>query len=250
MTDLEIIRYIEQYCVKTGDIEVKDIKEDGRYTLIIPVFNGEYGEEQTATLDLEFTYDGEDVALYNFPRRLLTDEDYNLVSEAICEVMQPLYEAYLHAKGFRDIGKKYGFQVLQQGGKYNLYAKNTDNEPTLWLSYDEKKDTITCRGHTDYLNIWLCDTRKDFTPEKCLQFIDDLNENFELVGKNRFTVEELIDPEDWQEIANVRNAYEDPRYTYQKRLRTLEDQVKAAAERSAPSNGTAAQKEMDGPGGR
>lgn len=85
MTDPKIIRYIDQMCVKDGDVEVKNIRMDGSYTLIVPVINGgvEFNEKQIATLDMEFSFDGEDVTLYNFPKQLLTSEDYIFICESI-----------------------------------------------------------------------------------------------------------------------------------------------------------------------
>lgn len=83
MTDPKIVKYIDTYCVKNGDIEVKGITGDGRYTLVVPVFNGEEGENQIATLDMEFSYDGDDVILYHFPKNLLDGDDYITITEEI-----------------------------------------------------------------------------------------------------------------------------------------------------------------------
>ncbi len=45
-----------------------------------------------------------------------------------------------------------------------------------------------------------------------MQFVQELNEVFKLDADNRFLVRDLIDPEDWQEIAQVQDAYQDMRY--------------------------------------
>jgi len=221
MTDREIVQYIDQYCVKNGDIEVKNIRPDGQYTLIVPVFNGELGEEQIATMDLEFEFDGEEATLLNFPKNLLSGEDYSSITEAIEEEM-------MQAQEFMRLGEKYGFKVMAQGSKLNLYAKNTDNQWTQWISYDSQKNSVSCRGNTDHLNIWLYDTRKDLTPEKCLSFVEDLNKAFLLTGKDRFQIKELIDPEDWQEIAQVKDAHQDERYAGKTAMK-LDSRIQMAA---------------------
>lgn len=111
---------------------------------------------------------------------------------------------------FKELGKKYNFKI-EVSGIATLKARNTDKEYVDWIKYNPDTDTISYIGNTDHTNIWLCETRKDFTPEKTLQFINDLNNVFEL-GEEGFKVRDLIDPEDWQEIANVRDAYKDERY--------------------------------------
>ena len=67
-------------------------------------------------------------------------------------------------------------------------------------------------GNTDQCNIWFCDTKSHLSPDDCLQLVEDLNEALELRNDDRFKVKELIDPEDWQVIAGVHDAYEDVRY--------------------------------------
>lgn len=118
----------------------------------------------------------------------------------------------LYVERFKKLGEKYGFPVKTVGQRHILTAKNTDNEDVYWISYSEKTDMLRYLGNTDNCNIWLYETRKDFTPEKTIQFIKDLNEVFELEGSERFLLKNLIDPEDWQEIANIHDAYDDMRY--------------------------------------
>lgn len=113
---------------------------------------------------------------------------------------------------FKAVAKKYGFKVMQYGDSYRLCAQNTDHKWVSWVGFYPKEDRVSYFGETDYLNIWLCDTRKDFTPEKCLLFVGELNKALELTGDDRFLVRNLIDPEDWQEIAQVCDAHEDKRY--------------------------------------
>lgn len=113
---------------------------------------------------------------------------------------------------FKKFGQKYGFPVITLEDKEVLTAKNTDGEDIYWIFYNPITETISYRGNTDNCNIWFCDTRKDFTPEKTIQFIYDLNKVFELEDNEKIQIKELIDPEDWQEIANVNDAYNDIRY--------------------------------------
>lgn len=117
-----------------------------------------------------------------------------------------------YVEDFKKLGGKYGFPIVEFNGKAVLTAKDTHNEDVHWITYDLEKDTLSFIGNTDNCNIWLCDTRKDFTPEKVVQFVKDLNEIFKLTGENVFTVKELIDPEDWQGIAKVNDAFNDIRY--------------------------------------
>lgn len=95
MTDLAIIKRVEQMCVKNGDISVKNVGF-GTLQLVVPVIVGddEFNPEQTATFDLEYSIeddgDGEWAEIYNFPRKLLTNEDYNLACELIMEALHLL----------------------------------------------------------------------------------------------------------------------------------------------------------------
>ena len=107
---------------------------------------------------------------------------------------------------------KYGFRARPLGDKVNVFARNMDGCWVIWITYDFQKNLVSCKGNTDQLNIWLGTTRSDITPEKCLSFVSELNEALQLTGDNRFMVKELIDPEDWQEIANVNDAYQDVRH--------------------------------------
>lgn len=118
----------------------------------------------------------------------------------------------LYVERFKKLGEKYDFPVKTVGQKHILTAKNTDNEDVYWISYSEKTDMLRYLGNTDNCNIWLSETRKDFTPEKTIQFIKDLNEVFDLEDSEKFLLKNLIDPEDWQEIAKVNDAYDDIRY--------------------------------------
>lgn len=115
-------------------------------------------------------------------------------------------------KRFREVCQKYGFSTITLGDKEILVAKNTDDENVNWITYDTEKDTVSFSGNTDYLNLWFYETRKDLTPDKIVEFVKDLNEALDIEG-DKILVKELIDPEDWQEIADIHDAYEDLRYT-------------------------------------
>ena len=115
-------------------------------------------------------------------------------------------------KKFREVCQKYGFSTITLGNKEILVTKDTDDYDVNWITYDTEKDTVSFSGNTDYLNLWFYETRKDLTPDKIVEFVKDLNEALELEG-DKILVKELIDPEDWQEIADIHDAYEDLRYT-------------------------------------
>ena len=53
------------------------------------------------------------------------------------------------------------------------------------------------------------------TPNRIIEFVADLNTMLRKFNNEYVSVKSLIDPEDWQEIAQVKNAYEDDRYKIQ-----------------------------------
>lgn len=119
---------------------------------------------------------------------------------------------------FKRLIEKYDFAIGEgdnnkRGYYVSLEATTTDKGRTEWLKYYPECDTIQLMGNTDQCSIWFYDTRKDFTPEKISEFVKDLNSVFSLNDEdNMLTIREIIDPEDWQEIANIHDAYEDERY--------------------------------------
>lgn len=110
-----------------------------------------------------------------------------------------------------ELGNKYNFKINVNETVANLIVLNTDNKEVKWINYNIQNDTVSYHGNTDNCNLWFCETRKDFTPEKCIEFVADLNTAFNLQD-DKFKLKDLIDPEDWQEIANVNDAYNDIRY--------------------------------------
>lgn len=111
---------------------------------------------------------------------------------------------------FLEVGCKYDFrtELTKYGGC--IYAKNTDGEDYPWLKYITSSDLFSITGNTDHCNLWFYDTRPDLTPEKLIEFVKDLNKALE--PDEPILLKTLIDPEDWQEIADVQDAFEDERY--------------------------------------
>lgn len=116
---------------------------------------------------------------------------------------------------FKKLARKYGFKYRATENQFVFVANNTDGEPTDWITLDKSNLMfhhtwhLSCRGNTDQLNLWFYQTRKDLTPKKIVSFIKSLS----LLLNYNLKVYRLIDPEDWQEIAKVNDAYDDVRYT-------------------------------------
>lgn len=114
-------------------------------------------------------------------------------------------------RDFKELVSKYKFKVIENGDELALCAKNTDREWAEWIIYNIKNNQIMLMGDTDQLNFWFYNTRKDLTPERLIDFKNDLNF---ILNKIDYEIDlkTMIDPEDWQEIAGIGNAYDDPRY--------------------------------------
>lgn len=54
------------------------------------------------------------------------------------------------------------------------------------------------------------------TPERCIKFFEELSQTMGLYGDDKLKLSTWIDPEDWQEIAGVYDAYGEERYTGKK----------------------------------
>jgi hypothetical protein len=111
-----------------------------------------------------------------------------------------------------ELGNKYNFKVEVNETGANLIALNTDNKEVKWIKYNSEKDTVSLLGNTDNCNLWFCETRKDLTPDILIQFVSDLNTALSLPDDGRYLLKEIIDPEDWQIIAGIDDAYSDIRY--------------------------------------
>ena len=127
-------------------------------------------------------------------------------------------------KGFKEIAEKYDFKVSTDKNRVSLLACDISNEWREWIVYD-LNGWIEILGNTDQMNIWFCDTHKDFTTETVVALVNDLNEKIfnklDEYTKLDVKLKDFIDPEDWQVIANVQNAYEDSRYMQQNK--SIED---------------------------
>lgn len=110
----------------------------------------------------------------------------------------------------------YGFTIREYKHKNNncvaIEAMTIDNTKIDWIRCNLSTNMAYVVGDTDQCNIWFHRTRPDLKPGMIIDFVKDLNQALEL-GENGFLLEELIDPEDWQEIAGVHDAYNDTLYT-------------------------------------
>ena len=107
------------------------------------------------------------------------------------------------------LAEKYGFKAVITENEFTLQATDVDGDQVDWIRYVPAFDRVTLFGNTDHLNIWLSDTRPDMTPEKAISFVQEAR----LAFNYAFALRDMIDPEDWQEIADVPDASEDERYT-------------------------------------
>lgn len=122
------------------------------------------------------------------------------------------------ANWVKDLAEEYGFRSKSSGGTATVTSRNTDGQWTTWFSVTVQEDGL-CRirgNNTDQCNIWLYETRPDMTPERCMEFFEALNSTLGLFGDDKIKMSTWIDPEDWQAIAGVCDAYEDERYTGKK----------------------------------
>lgn len=113
---------------------------------------------------------------------------------------------------FKELAKKYNFKTRNNKSGISLCAKNTDRKWEDWIIYNSIDNSIILIGNTDQCNFWFCNTRPDITPDILINFTADLNKIMDKIGYE-VEMKKLIDPEDWQEIAHIRDAYDDPRYS-------------------------------------
>ena len=124
--------------------------------------------------------------------------------------------------GFKNIAKKFDFKIKETQDSISLCAKDVDGKWIKWIEHNFKDNKTYITGNTDQCNLWFCYTRKDMTPDRILEFVANLNDTLRKAN-DYVTVKTLIDPEDWQEIAQVRDAYEDNRYQIYIREIAFED---------------------------
>lgn len=114
---------------------------------------------------------------------------------------------------FCALAEKYGFKAKCHGDIFVLQAKNTDGCWINWIECHPIRKKVVVVGNTDNCNLWLCDTRKDLTAERITAFVRELNAFTKHTCDTTCKLRVLIDPEDWQEIANIADASTDERYT-------------------------------------
>ena len=110
----------------------------------------------------------------------------------------------------KEVAKEFGFRTINRNKNIKIRAKNTDGKYVNWMDYNATTDIFRIYGNTDYLNIWLSDTRPDLTSEMLVEFVKKINSILDL--EDKLLLKDIIDPEDWQEIANIFYAYDDERY--------------------------------------
>ncbi len=113
-------------------------------------------------------------------------------------------------ENMKELVKKYGFKVTETNVGADLICKNTDGKDFRWIKYNQNTDMVSLAGNTDQCNLWFGKTRPDLTPEKIIEFVKDLNEALKM--ETPYKLRDLIDGEDWQEIANICDAFEDVRW--------------------------------------
>lgn len=110
------------------------------------------------------------------------------------------------------IAKTYGFRYEEsESGRGNtqiLLARDDTGKWIPWIRLHPNGNLVIL-GDTGSCNLWFYDTREDLKPDDIVGFVRELSE---LVNKP-IPVALLIDPEDWQEIADINDASKDPRYT-------------------------------------
>lgn len=114
-------------------------------------------------------------------------------------------------KNIKVLANKYNFEVMETDLGVDLICKNIDNKNVRWIKYNQKTDTVTLAGNTDQCNLWFGETRPDLTPERIIEFVKDLNIALDL--KPPYKLKDLIDNEDWQEIAGICEASKDVRWS-------------------------------------
>ena len=179
MTDLNIVKYMDEHYVKTGEVEIKDIREHGEYTVSMPVYNdsGVFAKRAVAVFHLDFTCEGNDIVLHHVPKHLLSDKDCVKIKKAIADFFhekelpsQILCEALLHRQ-------------------QNPYEKQN-----LYLGWRKPDDTLFLVGmessQVHYILLYEYDTYfKDYNVK-----LFDINSHTEhLRGPQHFDpIEELI----------------------------------------------------------
>jgi hypothetical protein len=105
--------------------------------------------------------------------------------------------------------EEYGFELSEENGEYVIWGKSAfEDEAVEWIWYDVESDTVQAMN-TDKNNMWLYEGRPDLSADDIVEMSVKLAE---ILSWTNMTVSNIVDPEDWQEIADVRDAYSDPRF--------------------------------------
>ena len=161
--------------------------------------------EIRANITFKMNDETEKVSFSNWNAEGVTSNDYN---DAFSYKM---LERKATISRLVELSNTYNFKAVTKDDIVTLCAKNLDGKWTDWIRYNSNDNKLEVVGNTDNCNIWLCDTRKDLTPDKIIDFVYSLNYVLSNVDIE-VELKALIDPEDWQELANVKDASADPRY--------------------------------------
>lgn len=110
-------------------------------------------------------------------------------------------------KNMKELAEKYGFKVAETNVGADLICKTTNDKDFRWIRYNQETNTVILVGNTDQCNLWFGETRPDLVSERIIEFVKELN----VALKTPYKLKDLIDGEDWQEIANICDAWEDAR---------------------------------------
>ena len=66
-------------------------------------------------------------------------------------------------------------QIDDSENKISLCAKDIEQHWKDWITLNLATKDVTLSGNTDNCNFWFCDTRKDMTPDRIIEFVADIN---------------------------------------------------------------------------
>lgn len=93
------LEFINNFYTKNGTIEVKNIDKKERLCIVsIPVIDEQKGitnNQKIITVPIDYTYDEEDVDMYNIPK-ILDDNDIHEMLEYIWQAYQPERNTIAH----------------------------------------------------------------------------------------------------------------------------------------------------------
>ena len=139
MTDPNIVRYMDEHCVRTGDFRVTDIREYGEYTVSFPVYNAsaEFAKNANVVLHLDFTREGNNIVLRDVPKHLLSNDDESVIKRAIADF---LYEKEAPSRMLREALLQRQLHPYDKQNDYFAWRKPDD---TLFMVGMES-DSVNC----------------------------------------------------------------------------------------------------------